>query len=136
MCPTCDRLRAELREVKEELAEWRTNEADEPGDVALIGRQLGLNPQPARIVSRLMASSSRVVAKEALIETMNYAGEGRDLGGYRGTDEGCALKVVITKARRGLESVGLFDAISNVVGVGYIMPKSKAVELRAILEAA
>lgn len=136
MCVSCDRLRAELREVKEELEEWRNNETDEPGDIALIGRQLGLNPQPSRIVSRLMSAPSRIVTKEALIETMNYAGEGRDLGGYRGTDEGCALKVVITRARRGLESVGIFDAIANVVGVGYIMPKSKAFELRAILEAA
>lgn len=138
MCPTCDRLRAELREAKEELAEWQSHGGDNSsdGEVALLSKVMRVSPQPARIVSELMAASSRVVSKGHLIDSMGYDGEGREHPERGQTDEGNALKVVVTQARRGLESVGLFDAIANVRGVGYIMPKSKAVELRAILEAA
>ena len=135
MCVSCDRLRAELREVKEELAEWKMREDDSvDGDIALISRTLKLPPQPARIVNELMSAASRVVTSEKLIESMDYGGRGGDKG--RWTAEGNAMKVCLSMARKGLREAGLHDAISTVWREGYIMPKSKAVELRAILDAA
>lgn len=131
-CPHCDRLRAEIRELKEELQEWERGDPDSiDGNTALIARVLRTNPQPARIIHHLMTEASRVVSKEALIETLQYNGEGRDIGNR--TDEDNALKVIVSKSRRALESVGLFDAIGSVRGVGYIMPKSKANELARII---
>lgn len=131
-CPHCDRLRAEIRELKEELREWERGDPDSiDGNTALIARVLRTNPQPARIIHRLMTEASRVVSKESLIETMRYGGEGRDAGNT--TDEINALKVVLSKSRRALESVGLFDAIGCVWGGGYIMSKSKANELARII---
>lgn len=134
-CPHCDRLRAEIRELKEEIREWERGDPDSiDGSSALIARELRINPQPARIIHHLMTEASRVVRKESLIETLQYNGCGRDIGNM--TDEDNALKVIVTKSRRALESVGLFDAIGSVYGVGYIMPKSKARELAKILEEA
>lgn len=135
MCPTCDRLRAELREVREELAEWRMSEGEsQNGDVAIIARVLKISPQSAKVVNELMSAPSRLVPTDRLVEAMDYGGLGMDKG--RWTFEGNALKVVMSMARKGLREAGLPEAISNVWGRGYIMPRSKATELRAILEAA
>lgn len=137
MCPSCDRLRAELREVKEELAEWKMGSPSVDGDKwAFLASTIGLAPQPAKIVSALMESPSQPVMKDTMFELMEYGGMGRDFIHSGHTDEGRALSVIVTHARRRLESFGIHDAIKNVRGVGYIMPRSKAVELRAILEAA
>lgn len=139
MCASCDRLitelRAELREVKEELEEWRRGDDGSLNDeIAMIARTLKISPQSAKVVNELMSSPSRLVSTERLVEAMGYGGAGLDKG--RWTLEGNALKVVMSMARKSLRDAGLHEAISNVWGRGYIMPRSKAVELRAILDAA
>lgn len=132
-CKSCEKLRAEIRELREELDEWERHDGGhDDGGVALIAQCLKSWPQPSRLILELMQASNRVVSKSFLVEALGYNGMGRDHD-RRGTDEDRWLKVVVTKARRALEVVGIFDAIANVRGVGYIMPKQKAEEIRKVV---
>lgn len=134
-CDSCDRLRAQLREAREELAEWRRSDGSSlNGDVWRIKRAFGINPQPAIIINALMRDAGRVVTNDALVEAMGYAGEGREpVKGQ--ADDRLALQVVICKARSALRAEGLHEAISNVHHTGYIMPRTKAAEITKIIEA-
>lgn len=138
MCATCDKLRAELREAREEIKEWQkgSTSESEAEHWVFVASAIGLAPQPAKIVTALMDNPSKPVLKDTMFDLMEYGGMGRDFIHSGHTDEGRALSVIVTHARRKLEMFGIHDAIKNVRGVGYIMPRSKAVELRAILEAA
>lgn len=133
MCQTCDKLRAEIRELREELAEWRNQDSiHESGDAAIIATRLKTWPQVAKLIAILAENENRVVSREYFVEALEYAGAGRDHD-RRGTDEDRWLKVIVSRARRALESVGVFDAVGNVWGQGYIMTKEKARDVRRVV---
>lgn len=135
MCNTCDSLRVSLREAQEELKEWRSYaERSAPDSVTEIRLSLGVSPQVAKVMDALMSNPSTVVTTERLIEAMEYNGQGRDFLACGHTDESRALNVNIHSARRALERAGIFDAIGNMRGVGYIMPKTKVREIRRLIE--
>lgn len=130
MCQTCDKLRAEIRELREELAEWRNQESiHENGDAAIIAERLKTWPQVAKLIAILAENENRVVSREYFVDALGYAGEGRDHD-RRGTDEDRWLKVIVSRSRRALEGIGVFDAVGNVRGRGYIMTKEKARAVR------
>lgn len=133
MCRECDRLRAKNRELMEELEEWRNMDSvHESGDYITIAATLKTNPQPAKLISILAENENRVVGIDFFTDALQYSGMG---GGddRRGTNEARWLKVVVAHARRALESVGIFDAVANVRGRGYLMTKQKAAEVRAVV---
>ena len=135
MCPTCDKLRAENRELREELAEYeRGSNMSERGDVALVAAAIKSLPQSAKLIVALMDAENRTVSAEILTEEIEYAGAGGEINRARKSEtyEGNHLKVIVCRARRDLERAGVFDAIANVRGVGYIMPKTKAAEIRRL----
>lgn len=133
MCQTCDKLRAEIRELRDELAEWRNQDSvHENGDAAIIAARLKTWPQVAKLIAILAENENRVVSREYFVEALEYAGAGRDHD-RRGTDEDRWLKVIASRARRALESIGVFDAVGNVRGRGYIMTKEKARDVRRVV---
>lgn len=133
MCRECDRLRAENRELREELEEWRSMDSvHERGDSAIIASRLKTRPQVSKLISVLVENENRVVGREFFVDALGYSGAGRDHD-RRGTDEDRWLKVIVSWARRALESVGIFDAVANVRGRGYMMTKQKAAEVRAVV---
>lgn len=133
MCVECDKLRAEIRELREELAEWRNQDSiHENGDAAIIAARLKTWPQVAKLIAILAENENRVVAREYFVEALEYAGAGRDHD-RRGTDEDRWLKVIVSRARRALEGIGVFDAVGNVRGWGYIMTKEKARDVRRVV---
>lgn len=131
-CDSCDRLRAQLREALEELAEWRRGD-DADDNVSSLRRVFGLERQGAIIMDRLMRASGCVVHKDALIEAMQYRGEDRHLPGSK-PDNVAALHVVVCKAKGVLRRSGIFEAVVNIPATGYIMPRTKAAEIRKIME--
>lgn len=64
---------------------------------------------------------------------MGYQGEDRHLHGVK-PDNVAALHVVVCKARAALRAAGVQEAIINVQSIGYIMPRTKAAEIRKIAE--
>lgn len=137
MCASCDRLRAELREVKEELEEWRLRGEKEVDDrAALIQTALSATPQVSRVIDAMMDNPGRLIESHTLVDVLHYNGRGGDLPKYGTTDEGRLLKVIIFHARKTLERAGITSPIETIWGRGYSLSRDKAVELRAILEAA
>lgn len=104
----------------------------ESGDYITIAATLKTNPQPAKLIAILAENENRVVGIDFFTDALQYSGcRGGD--DRRGTNEARWLKVVVAHARRGLEGVGIFDAVSNVRGRGYLMTKQKAAEVRAVV---
>lgn len=132
-CDNCDRLRIQLREALEELDEWRRSDQPSQDSVSMLRRAFGLGPQGAIIVDCLMRSSGCVVHKEALIEAMQYRGEDRHPEKGK-PDNVAALHVVVCKAKSALRSSGVFEAVVNIPATGYIMPRTKAAEIRKLME--
>ena len=64
---------------------------------------------------------------------MNYRGEDRHPDKGK-PDNVAALHVVVCKAKSSLRLSGIFDAVINIPATGYIMPRTKAAEIRKIME--
>lgn len=133
MCPTCDRLRAENRELREELAEYQ-NRVDETldGEVAIISHAMNLPPQAARFVAILAKSAGRVVTSDVLIDSLEYGGTGEftDKGETRDIKQ---VHVLMSRVRSGLARVGITNATKSVYGVGQIMTEDAARRVRALV---
>ena len=132
MCASCDRLRAELREVKEELAEWkRPPEITDADRMARLKAALPMERQTAILLIRLHQSPGLVVENGELIELIGYKGEDRDLPRGK-SDRVNALKVIVTKARRALEHIAIYDSIKFAYG-GYVMSREAAAAIRGLV---
>lgn len=139
MCNECDRLRAEVRELREEIAEWERSGAGagEIDTAEVISAAFQMLPQEGRLVRVLMDSRNTVVSHDDLSERIKYAGADRWYKGTRGemvSSRQAQLKVIVHRARVSLSQSGIFDAIANIRGVGYIMTKQKAAEIQAVLD--
>lgn len=140
MCQTCDKLRAEIRELREELAEWeRLSEEGVSGvidnDSGLIAATIGVGPQEGRLISTMMLAASRTVSTHDLVRAMKYEGEDGEYEDSRGITRSHSrdqLKVVVCRARAALTRAGIHEAIHTIRCVGYIMPKRKAQEIRKL----
>ena len=139
MCGECDRLRAEVRELREEIAEWERMGATERdnGAAEVIAAAFCMHPQESRLVKALMDSRNAVVSHHDLSERIGYAGSDKWYKDKRGLDVSARkdqLKVAAHRARKWLEQAGVFEAIVSVRSVGYMMTRQKAAEIEAVLD--
>lgn len=140
MCPTCDRLRAENRELREEIEEWERSAANGGADnsaAEVIAAVFKMHPQEARLVRALMDGRNAVISHDDLGERMGYTGIERWYQDKRGVDVSSKrdqIKVVVHRARKWLEQGGVFESIVSVRSLGYMMTKQKAAEIERMLE--
>jgi len=140
MCPTCDKLRAEVRELREEIAEWERAAVNGDADNSaseVIAAVFKMHPQEARLVRALMDSRNAVVSHDDLSERMGYDGADRWHQDKRGVDVSsrrAQTKVVVHRARKWLEQGGVFESIVSIRSLGYMMTKQKAAETERLLE--
>lgn len=140
-CPTCDDLRRQLREAREELAEWQLSaEPDATAENALVvkasvvlrakritaaGRFVA--PGDLRFLRALIRAAGRPVSHPDLLDaSMRYGLEPRG---------DAKLNVVRASiCRTLLASQGIPDAIVSVHAYGYEMPKGVAARVNDWLE--
>lgn len=140
-CAHCVALQRQLRELQEELAEWRASERDE-GDAdnawsAKVSAVLRVKriksagrfvtPADLRFLKALITASPRPVCHADLLEA----------SARYGLETRADVKVNVVRAsicRTLLASQGFPDAIISVHAYGYEMPKSVAAQVRAWLD--
>ena len=123
-CDNCARLTRELREAKEELAEYQI-EAIEPDPVKLLRwLRKPATPQTAALVLHLSRSPGRACQIMDLSDAM---------GASQTMDPRNGVRVHVARARRCLEYRGMSEVIFNQYGVGFSIERDAA---KAIMEAA
>lgn len=133
MCATCDDLRRQLREEREELAEWARAKPVAPDDGLTLERlhrwctRLKTPKGPTRLVIALADASPRVLTPEALLEIARSDGDGEVW------NERNMVRVYVWRARRGLAAAGLSGALETVWGAGYVVPADQASRLKAAM---
>ncbi|WP_137803409.1 hypothetical protein [Caulobacter sp. 3R27C2-B] len=140
-CAHCDALQRQVRELQEELAEWRaSDQGDAAADTAWsakvsavlrlkriksVGRFV--TPGDMRFLKALITAAPRPVSHDALLEaSARYGLEPRG-----------DVKVNVVRAsicRALLASQGFSDAIISVHAYGYEMPKAVAKQVQAWLD--
>lgn len=132
MCERCDRLAAELAQMKDELAEWR-RQASEESSVVVHGevrdrwsRTLRLPPMLSQAVILLVEREGRAVGYEAIARATS-----RHYGDLAAPST--SAKVTVHKVRRAMKAAGVSDGIETVWGVGYRMRPNAAAALRRVV---
>lgn len=75
-CDECVRLRAQIRELKEELAEWRGGNDDVLDTRAQdYAKKLGVRTQSAKMLSVLLDNAGKAISNDRLAEEIGYDGE-------------------------------------------------------------
>ena len=129
-CPDCDRLRRELREAREELAEY---EAAGPapaatGEAARMGRwmaALGCPHGQAQMAMVFAEAPDRTFSRDELVEKLRGCG--------RADPFDRSVDTRIKRLRRSLKAAtGRPDTIRTQYGVGYYMDAATARAVRAI----
>lgn len=124
-CPNCARLRAEIEELKADLAAWDSYENDQPDLAPMrISAWLGLQSRTSVIVlTKLLSKSGAVVAHDILANAMEY--EGDNMKGH--------IRTLVSLLNKGLREKGLPE-IENNWGHGYTISKSNAAAITKALE--
>ena len=117
-CAECDRLRAEVADLREQLAAWEDYDRAAP-DADRIARwqdAFGVSAQTVRVLMALADAKGRVVSREHLVTVT------RRLPDAKATDPHRTLaQVLVWKVRRRLDGLGLGGGIETYRGLGYIM---------------
>ena len=122
-CDNCARLTRELREAREELAEYRDALPDtEDHRVVLIAKRLGIQPQGGRMAAEMADRNGRICTTELLGELIGYGGEG--YVGDPGRLMTGVVRVNISRLRKALERAGCPGAVVNYHGTGYALSEA------------
>lgn len=132
-CDECDRLRRDLREAKEELAEYR---ADRPAPVAVndnadrMGRWMKALDCPygqVRLLMTFVESPGRAFDRDALLDHLEGFGRSEQ------TDR--AIDTRIKRLRASLRAALRTNTnpISTLYGIGYVMDAPTAHTIKAMV---
>ena len=132
------RLRRQVTELREELAEWRrqgvsrarrgsraADPSDDPDFIVACRRKLDLTGQTARTLAALLDASPRVVTRAHLLTAM------RPAGGEDTHDK--IVDVYVSKLRRGLMASGLGRCVETHWALGYSLAAADAARIRESL---
>lgn len=128
-CDNCERLRREIRELKEEIAEWGKVENNE----ALSDRlriRFRLRPQAALALAAMLERPGRVFSVQALIQHIGYNGNPMDTK-RNGEDQ--SVRTNISWVRLGLMDARLGVHVRNIQRQGYMISKEDAEKIMAAL---
>lgn len=76
-CGECDRLRVQVRELKEEIAEWeRTGGEIVDTSVNDLAKKIGTHLQPAKMLLALARARGKTVTNERMCDVIGYEGYG------------------------------------------------------------
>lgn len=129
-CSECDSLRRQVRELKEELAEFQKyDDADSPL-VFELKKALRLRPQSAKILAALMERQDKVVKVDLLIDAAEYEGEAGNPNDQRFR---AIIGVNLARIRRGMEDARIDGSVQTFYGHGYMISKAVADQVRALL---
>lgn len=129
-CDECVKLRATIRELREELAEYEKFDDAESPLVLNLMKALRLRPQSAKILAALLARAGKVVSTELLIESADYEGEASNTNDRRFR---ALVGVNISRIRRGLEDAKIMGGIVTYYARGHMLTKEAAEKIRALL---
>lgn len=132
-CDNCDRLRREVRELKEELAEWQAGssfEAENTTEVDLIRAKFRVRPQTAKIISALLSRPGKVVSHDLLVQAASCGGAVDGDKYPSRTGPLAVLRIAVAQARK---AITFRNTIINVKERGYMIPVEKADALNAVL---
>ena len=155
-CPTCLQNRRRVRDLEDELEEWRS-QAKKPVSVsgpppiptslavimavadtlrtAPIGRNRA-GQSEARILLALLSRPGMTLARETVLSVARD-GPGRKGAGRYGPDVMIkAVDVYVNRLRTSLRDLGQGEPITTVWGVGYTITREAAPALRAWVDAA
>lgn len=126
----CDDCARTIRELREELHEYRTLTEGEDPLAFQIKVRFRLRPQAAKVLAILVKNAGRVVMNRTLIDAADYEGEANNPDDRRAIN---SLAATITHIRRGLEDVRIFDAVQTFYGHGRMVSKEDAAKVRDVL---
>jgi DNA-binding response OmpR family regulator len=116
-CAECEQLRAQLAKAQAEVAAWEAYH--HPPSVERMARWrdgLGASPQIVAVIMAIADAKGRIVPRDQVVETT------RGLPNAHADDPHRTLaNVVIHKARKHLDTLGLGGAIETIWGLGYLM---------------
>lgn len=126
MTPTKEELRlmTRVRELEEELEEWRRQDGlrDSDDSVAIWRNALGVRGQAAKIVMLLCGAPGRFVSRDYLHENITEGSSGYNL-----------VNVAVCHARVALRKRGFSDVIRSSWGHGYMITPEGAAQVRALV---
>ena len=128
-CVNCERLKREIRELREELDEWGLVENNETL-ADKIRTRFRLRPQAAYTLAAMIERPGRVFSREAIIQHIGYNGSPMDTK-RNGEDQ--SVRTNISWVRLGLKDARLDVEVRNVHGQGYLITKEDAEKVRAAL---
>jgi len=122
-CDNCDRLRAEIRELKEEIAEWaRVNRDDRLAEKIRI--RFCMTLQESCASAAMMGRPDMTFSIDRLCEHM----------GYDGLEDGrSVVRTVLSRVRAKLKSHGLQVSVRNLHSEGYYITRADADAIKAAI---
>lgn len=131
-CDECDRLRKQVRELKEEIAEYEADTLDDSEDPMpmRLTQTFRIRPQSARILWAMMKKPGRVLSMDALAHASEYHGDTTNPNDRAFKQ---STRTNISRIRRGLESRQIFGGVQNSYGRGFLLTKEAAVRIAEIL---
>jgi len=128
-CDSCDRLKRQVRELKEEIAEWdRTENNESLADKLRL--RFRLRPQAAYTLAAMIERPGRVFSKQAIIQHIGYDGSPMET---KRDGEDQSVRTNISWVRSGLKYAGLDVEVRNIHAQGYLISKEDAEKVRALL---
>lgn len=132
-CGECDRLRAQVRDLKDELSEWERMRGGDETRVNLLRSRLRLRPQPAKILDALMDRPGMVVSLDTLIDRSDAGGTLPDDAMPSRGGPLQSIRVNIARVRAALMDKRIVGGVVNVRGEGYVLDKRAAEQVRGII---
>lgn len=129
-CAECARLRATIREIREELAEYEKFDDSEDPLVLNLMNALRIRPQSAKVLAALLDRAGKVVSTELLIDAADYEGEASNMNDRRFR---ALIGVNISRIRRGLEDAKIMGGIVTYYARGHMLTKDAAEKIRVLL---
>jgi len=111
MCDNCARLQRQVRELKEEIAEYEARKAPVVPEAVRLQTKHDLSPAEGRVLHALVRHSPHIVTKDTIQNLIS---------GDNGTLENI-VRVIISRLRHRLPP----KTIINVFGQGYHIPADK-----------
>lgn len=133
-CDECDALRRQLREAREEIAEYEA--ATDSGDTARINAlriKLRIRPMTAKVIDTLMDKPGMLTRLDYIVERTEAGGKRSDTMPPSRRGPLGVVRTNISWARKALVEKGIRGGIVNMHGEGYTMTKEAARAVEALL---